>query len=233
MISFLRFVATMAVLGVAGTLSVTAAAGHQPIAGLLPIAVAPDARPPRYNLARGMLLIASRRLADPNFAESVVLLLEYDTKGALGLIVNRPTQVRLTDLLPDVEELKERADIVYLGGPVATDRIVLLMRSEQQPREAGRVFADTYVSSSVETLKQAVSISRDGGAFHAYVGYAGWGPGQLDDEVSRGDWQVSPADEAIIFDRAAEEIWPELIERNSGQWVRESFPALQVAGSHP
>ena len=233
MVPFLRFVATMALLGAAGSLSVTAAAGHQPSAGWLPIAVAPNTRPPRYELARGMLLIASRDLADPNFAESVVLLLEYDTKGALGLIVNRPTQVRLTELLPDVDELKERTDIVYLGGPVAKNRVVLLMRSEQQPREAGRVFADTYVSSSVEALKQAVSISRDGGAFRAYVGYAGWGPGQLDEEVSRGDWHVSPADEAIVFDQAAEEIWPQLIEKNSGQWVRQSFPALQLAGSHP
>lgn len=233
MISFLRLAATMAVLGVSGTLSVAAAAGHQPTTGLLPIAVAPNARPPRYDLARGMLLIASRRLADPNFAESVVLLLEYDAKGALGLIVNRPTAMRLTDLLPDLEELKERADIVYQGGPVSKNRIVLLMRSEQHPRDAGRVFADTYVSASMETLKQAVSISRDGGVFHAYVGYAGWGAGQLDEEVSRGDWRVSPADEAIIFDQAAERIWPELIKKNSGQWVRESFPGLQVAGSHP
>ncbi len=232
MIPFLRLVATMAVLGVAGTPSVTAAAGHPPTAGLLPMAVAPNARPPRYDPARGMLLIASRRLADPNFAESVVLLLEYDTKGALGLIINRPTEVRLTDLLPDFEELKERADIVYLGGPVSKERIVLLMRSKQHPRGAGRVFADTYVSSSMAALKQAVSVSRDGGAFHAYVGYAGWGPGQLEEEVSRGDWQVSPANEAIVFDQAAEEIWPELIEKNSGQWVRESFPGLQVAGSH-
>ena len=233
MTPFLRIVATMAVLGVAGMLSVTAAAGHPRATGLLPVAVAPDARPPRYRLARGMLLVASRRLADPNFAESVVLLLEYDAKGALGLIVNRPTELRLTELLPDVEELKERADIVYVGGPVSKNRVVLLMRSEQQPTEAGRVFADTYVSSSMETLKQAVSISRAGGTFHAYVGFAGWGPGQLEGEVSRGDWHISPGDEAIIFDQAAEEIWPQLIERNSGQWVRESFPGLQVAGSRP
>ena len=120
MIPFLPFVATMAVLGVAGMLPATAAA-DQPAAGLLPVAVAPNPRPPRYDLARGMCLVAGRRLVDPNFSESVVLLLEYDAKGALGLIVNRPTEVRLTDLLPDVEELKESADIVYVGGPAVTD----------------------------------------------------------------------------------------------------------------
>ena len=198
----------------------------------LAVKMAPDPRPPSYDLARGMFLIASRRLLDPNFSESVVLLLAYDAKGALGLIVNRPTKLQLTELLPDVGELKERADVVYVGGPVSKERIVLLMRTDQHPEGSGRVFADTYVSSSIETLKHAVALSREGGSFHAYVGIAGWGPGQLDGEVSRGDWHVSPAEERIVFDRAAEEIWPELIEKNSGQWVRESSPGLVVASGH-
>ena len=232
MIPFLRFVATVAILGVTGMLSLAAVADQRGT-GLLPLAVAPDARPSGYDLERGMFLVASRRLVDPNFSESVVLLLEYDAEGALGLIVNRPTKLQLTDLLPDVEELKERVDIVYLGGPVSKNRVIVLMRSAQHPREAGRVFADTYVSSSMETLKQAVSMSLVGDAFHTYVGYAGWGSGQLDDEVSRGDWYVSPAQEAIVFDRASEEIWPELIEKNSGQWVRDASPSLLVASGHP
>lgn len=232
MIPLLRFSATMAALGVASLLCLTAAADRTSTA-IYPVAIAPDARPPSYHLARGMFLIASRRLVDPNFSESVVLVLEYDAQGALGLIVNRPTKVQLTELLPDIEELKERADTVYLGGPVSKNRVVLLMRTEGHPPEAGRVFADTYVSSSMTTLKQAISMDGQDGTFHAYVGYAGWGPGQLDSEVSRGDWHVSPADEAIVFDTASEKIWPELIEKNSGRWVREALPRLLVASGHP
>lgn len=230
MIPLLRFLLTIALLGVAGTPSVMA---DERASGFLPMAMAPGVRPPSYDLARGMFVIASRRLVDPNFSESVVLLIEYDGKGALGLIVNRPTTVQLTDLLPDIEELKERADIVYVGGPVAKNQVIVLMRSVQQPHDAGRVFADTYVSSSMETLKQAVSMSLEGGTFHTFVGYAGWGPGQLDFEVSRGDWHVSPGEEAIVFDRASEEIWPELIKMNSGQWVRDARPRLHVASGHP
>ena len=226
----LRFLLTFAVLGVAGTVP---GAAHERGSGLLPMAMAPDVRPPSHDLARGMFVVASRRLADPNFSESVVLLIEYDAKGALGLIVNRPTRVRLPDLLPDIEEFKERADVVYLGGPVSKNQIIVLMRSAQPPREAGRVFADTYVSSSMETLKHAVSMSLEGGSFHTYVGYAGWGPGQLDNEVSRGDWYISPGEEAIVFDRASEEIWPELIELNAGQWVRDARPRLHVASGLP
>ena len=108
----------MAVLGVAGMLSITAVA-DPPATGFLPVAVAPDARPPSYDLARGMFLVASRGLVDANFSESVVLLLEYDAKGALGLIVNRPTKVQLTELLPDIEELKERADIMLGSNSVS------------------------------------------------------------------------------------------------------------------
>jgi len=232
MIALLRFSARLLVLGAAAVLSVAAAS--DPIAvGFLPAAAAPDSRGPSNNLARGMFLIAGRGLVDPNFSESVVLLLEYDAKGALGLIVNRPTEVQLTDLLPEVDELKDRDDIVYLGGPVSKNHVVVLMRTTQHPPQAGRVFADTYVSSNMETLKQAISMSREGGAFRAFIGYAGWGPGQLDQEVSRGDWHVAPADEAMVFDRASGEIWPELIEKNSGQWVRGARPRLQMARVHP
>ena len=107
------------------------------------------------------------------------------------------------------------------------------MRTAQHPPQAGRGFADTYVSSNMETLKQAVSMSRDGGSFRAFIGYAGWGPGQLDQEVSRGDWHIAPADETMVFDRASGEIWPELIEKHSGQWVRGDRARLLMASVHP
>jgi len=232
MIACLRPLASVIALSAAGLLCVAAPA-DQSSGAMVPVAAAPDARPPSYVPKRGMFLIASRRLVDPNFSESVVLLLEYDAKGALGVIVNRPTKVQLAELLPDVDELKERADTVYVGGPVSRNHVVLLMRSQGIPPQAGRVFADTYVSSSMDTLKQALAMSREGGTFHAYLGYAGWGPGQLDGEVSRGDWHLSPADEAIVFDMAPEKIWPELIEKNSGQWVRRDSARLQLASGHP
>ena len=232
MTALLQFSARLIVLGVAGVLSVAGAA--EPFASAFsPVAIAPHARPPGDDLARGMFLIAGRGLVDPNFSKSVVLLLEYDAGGALGLIVNRPTDVPLSDLLPDVEELEEREDIVYLGGPVSKNHIMVLMRSDQHPPQAGRVFADTYVSSSMETLKQALSMNRDGGAIRAFVGYAGWGPGQLDQELLRGDWYVSPGSEAVVFERASEDIWPELIEKHSGQWVRDALPRLQMASARP
>jgi len=185
----------------------------------------PAARSLTDELGRGKFLIASRQLADPNFSETVVLLLEYDENGALGLIINRPTGIALSKLLPDVEELQERPDVVYVGGPVARERIVLLMRTSSPPLDSGRIFADTYVSSSLDTLKQMLSEARSGEPFHAYAGYAGWAPGQLDGEVRRGDWHVSPAQEEIVFDKEAGAIWPDLIEKRGGRWVRDTVPS--------
>jgi putative transcriptional regulator len=219
------------VFAMAGMLSVSAGVGPLGV-GSVPAAMAPDARPPRPAPARGMFLIADRKLVDANFSQSVVLLLEYDAKGALGLIVNRPTQIPLKDLLPDIEELQALTDTVYLGGPVSKDHVVLLMRSEQHPPGAGRVFADTYASSSMNTLRQAASEGRHSDTFRAYVGYAGWGPGQLDGEIARGDWYLSAADEATLFDAASETIWPRLIEKNAGQWVYQANGWLRVAGDH-
>lgn len=221
----------LGMLGMVGMLSVSAGV-EPPGVGSTPAAAAPDARPLRPAPARGMFLIADRKLVDPNFAQSVVLLLEYDAKGALGLIVNRPTQIQLKELLPDIEELEALTDTVYLGGPVSKNNVVLLMRSEQHPPGAGRVFADTYASSSLNTLRQAASEGRHSDTFRAYVGFAGWGPGQLDGEIARGDWYLSPADEAMVFDAASETIWPRLIEKNAGQWVNEANGWLQVAGGH-
>lgn len=232
MSALLRSVALLVAFGMTSVLSVTALAdGATP--SLRSVKASPDSRPPGHRPARGMFLIASRGLSDPNFSQSVVLLLEYDAQGALGLIVNRPTGVTLGDLLPDVDELKEREDVVYLGGPVSKNRIVLLMRSGRHPAESGRVFADTYVSSSMETLKQIVATGAEGGTFHAYVGYSGWGPGQLDNELSRGDWHVTPADESMVFDRAPDEIWPELIQKNAGHWVRAPAGQLVIVSARP
>ena len=169
-------------------------------------------------LAKGVFLIASERLRDPNFAQSVVLLLEYDATGALGLIINRPSGVALASALPDVEGLGARTDTLYLGGPVGRNQLFLLVRSASRPEDAEPVVGDVYSSVSLATLRSL--LSDDGAEFHAHAGYSGWGPGQLDGEVLRGDWYVTPADALTIFEQSSEEIWPTLMEKNSGLWVR-------------
>jgi putative transcriptional regulator len=181
------------------------------------IAVVPErAANSHARLARGKFLVANRSLEDPTFFEAVVLLVDYDDHGALGVVVNRPTEVRLTAALPEVKELRKRKDLVFLGGPVARDRMVLLLRAAAAPPQSVLLFDKVYATGSLAALRR--SIGRGEGV-RAYAGYAGWGPGQLDAEVARGDWLIGPADGKAIFDDPPDGVWSNFVERFSGNWA--------------
>ncbi|HEY8514706.1 MAG TPA: YqgE/AlgH family protein [Candidatus Binatia bacterium] len=194
-------------------------------------AAAPEVEP-RPTLARGKLLVANERLVDPNFRETVVLLLEYDADGALGVVINRPTDVKLALLLPDVEELRERSETVFLGGPVGRDRMLLLVRTGgDAPEESQRIFDDVFVTASLDVLRRVIRDPGPRDRFRAFVGFAGWAPRQLDDEIARGDWSVVPGDARPVFDGNPNEVWRELNERARGQWVRAPDPRPATLGA--
>jgi putative transcriptional regulator len=172
-------------------------------------------------LAKGRFLVASRTLIDPNFAETVILLLSADARGAMGVAINRQTPVKLASVLPDIKELRGRPDRVFVGGPVAGNAMVLLIRAQKAPTKSEQVVDDVYVTGSLTALHEALARKGRTDRLHAYAGYAGWGPGQLEREVARGDWFVGSADAATVFDMPPDDIWPKLIERFSGAWTKE------------
>ena len=168
---------------------------------------------------RGMFLLAAPRLRDPRFAQTVVLLLEYGQTGALGVVINRPTEASLHDVLATPLPNSE-GHAVFAGGPVELRRLIALLRSPVAVDGAERLFGDVHASGSMDTLRRM--LERDGHAadVHAYLGYAGWAPGQLDAEIARGDWIVAPADAESVFDTPPVDVWPNLMRRNAGRWVR-------------
>ena len=174
----------------------------------------------REELAKGKFLVASRRLQDPNFRETVVLLIEYGMEGAMGLVINRPSVVKLATVFPDIEELKKRKDTIYVGGPVAVNKMLLLFRSPKMPEGANEVIAGVYISSSWKVLEDLMKkpATKDE-RFRLFAGYAGWAPSQLDFERTRGDWHVLKADAEAVFSQNPSELWPELIHRVSVKWV--------------
>jgi len=172
------------------------------------------------DLSKGKFLVASRRLGDPRFQETVVLLISYSRNGAMGLIINRPVKMSLSDVFPDSAIFKKRKDTVYFGGPVEMNRLLFLVRSAGKPEETVRVFGSVYVSSSRDMLDRMIDKRKEGEHVRVYAGYAGWAAGQLDAEVARGDWHVIQADARTIFDKKSEKIWPELIRRGSELQVR-------------
>lgn len=173
-------------------------------------------------LAKGNFLIASRTLRDPNFVQSVILLLEYGSEGAMGIIINRPTQMALSSMLPEIESLEQRPDTVWLGGPVSRWQMILLMRSEQELEGSRKVFEDVYFSASRVVLESLVDEDVE---FRVYAGYAGWSAGQLEQEMTRGGWLILPGDAAMVFDEAPDELWQELVQRADVKWVRRELPA--------
>lgn len=165
--------------------------------------------------ARGKFLVANRNLVDPRFQETVVLLIDYSAEGADGLIINRPTKLPLAELLPAVPGLRERADVVYYGGPVEGHRMLMLIRSGERPEESSRVFGNVYVSANKNTLERMIGSRKTEKQMRVYAGYAGWMPQQLDREIRRGDWLITSADEGSIFEKKPSEIWRELFRRGS------------------
>jgi putative transcriptional regulator len=159
----------------------------------------------------GTFLVASRELLDPNFRESVVLILEYGEDGAVGLVVNRPSTVPLSTLVPYIQELRERPDTLYLGGPVEPLRMTFLFRSPRSEKDALRVFGDVWASSSFELLEDTVQEA--GSPIRVYAGYAGWAPLQLDGEIGRGDWHLLDPEPEVLFSPAPGEVWRELIQK--------------------
>jgi len=159
----------------------------------------------------GTFLIARRGLPDPNFSESVVLLLDYNREGAIGLIINRPTDLKLGEVLPKLTVLERRPDRLFFGGPVAKGHLSLLVRVREKLENVNRIMGDTYASGDITLLLRLIAEGNDD--FRVYGGYAGWAPGQLDAEVERGDWYIVTAEERFVFYGDPERIWTELIER--------------------
>lgn len=182
-------------------------------AGFLPGTLA---RAETDSLAAGSLLVASRGLLDPNFSHTVVLLVNYDENGAMGLIINRPTEVDLSQMVADMEKVKEGENTVWVGGPVAHWQLVLLVRSAAELEGADRVLGDVHFTGSREVLE---SVLESGKEFRAYAGYAGWGAGQLEGEIDRGGWHVLPGDPGLVFDSTPLELWKELIARGEARWA--------------
>lgn len=172
----------------------------------------PVQRSDQRSLARGKLLVASAELRDPNFARTVVLLIEYGEQGSMGVILNRATRVKLSDLLPRVQGLEQRGDTIHEGGPVERSEILMLLRSAEPPEDSRAVFGDVYLSASADLLKRLAAESpRDDAPFRVYSGYAGWAAGQLEAEVGAGAWHILPASAAAVFTPRPEDLWRELI----------------------
>ena len=149
----------------------------------------------------------------------------------MGLILNRPSAMQIADLLPALGKKTAPDDALYVGGPVDPSQMIFLLRRENPPAGALPILSDVYATSDASVLQEFVKGRLSKTHFHAYVGYAGWGPGQLDAEIARGDWLIGPAEAKTIFDSNVKNIWQRLLAELEGVQVRiyeESVSRLQA-----
>jgi putative transcriptional regulator len=189
---------------------------------LLPAGVAHAEDDP---LANGVLLVAKPELFDPNFRETVVLITQpVPGGGPLGVILNRPTDARLSEAWTDAGAVPEQFDQLYGGGPVMRNRVLFLVRSSARVENGLRVLDDVYMSGDPELLKKIVASDVKVKSLRAYAGYAGWAPRQLQAEIAAGGWYVVPADADTIFTADVTTMWPELIRKITQRSTRYAPP---------
>jgi putative transcriptional regulator len=172
-------------------------------------------------LGVGRILIADKDLHDPHFEHTVILLISYDEDaGAGGLILTRPTDTPVSKALHDFTEARDNADPVYEGGPVATRSVLAVLRSKSDIENAERVLPEVYTVGNNKLLRKAL---KEKMVVRVFAGYAGWGPGQLEDEVDEGAWHVDRANADVIFDDNPENLWHRLTRRLDSQIARATL----------
>lgn len=195
------------------------------VMSMAPAAAADPERISSEPLRPGVFLFSSPRLRDPNFLHTVVFLVTYGKEGASGLIINRPTDVPLHQVLPDIKGIEKLSKPVYFGGPVSTNLILTLLRSDASLPGAQKVLDDVYVTANRDIVTDALRNQNADKTIRIYAGYSGWAPGQLDREFERGDWISMEADPAAVFSEDPSHIWPAFFEKDEKIQIR--FPGLE------
>lgn len=160
---------------------------------------------------RGHFLVAMPGMTDPRFAHSLIYLCEHSDQGAMGLVVNKPTDMTLATLFERVELANPDEELagqpVLFGGPVQLDRAFVLHKPAQ-PWHSTLKITDTIALTSSKDILESVGSERAPEGLLVALGYAGWVPGQLDNEILQNAWLSVPADEQILFDLPYEERLP-------------------------
>jgi putative transcriptional regulator len=161
------------------------------------------------NLAPGLLL-AMPQLADPNFFRSVVLMIEHSENGAFGLVINHPSPIKATELLEslDMSWRGEDSAVVWAGGPVSPSTGWVLHEpvGVAQPGQ-GTIAITSSISLSTSPDRLRAIANQPPANIRLLLGYSGWGPGQLEQEMARGAWLHASADSKLVFGTPPDEIW--------------------------
>lgn len=152
-----------------------------------------------------ILLLAMPQVLDPYFHKSVILLVRHEDEGSLGFIVNRPTELKIAEILEDldVDWNGDNEAAAYFGGPVNPElgTLVFLERDQEDEDKV----AGVSTPGDVDDLEALTDLPP--GSFRLFLGYAGWGEGQLEEELLRNDWLIAPVQRGLIFNESPDSVW--------------------------
>jgi putative transcriptional regulator len=165
---------------------------------------------------RGKLLVASPSLLDPNFERTVVLIAEHGEEGAMGIVLNRASEVEVGDAAESLADLVEPGELVHAGGPVQPTAVVIVAEFDDPEQAASLVLERVgFVGADADFDTLAADVVR----VRVFAGLAGWGAGQLEAEIERDDWIVEPATADDVFAADPEALWSAVLERKGGQYA--------------
>lgn len=179
------------------------------------------------DLSAGRLLVAAPALTDPNFARTVVMILEYDESGTLGVVLNRPTQLPVVDVLEPWSELVSVPDVVFSGGPVGAENAMAIASLDAGAHgyPGLRWKAVTPAVGLLELEAAPGALGPGVRRLRIFAGYAGWGPGQLEGEMLEGAWLVLDSLPTDAFAERPQRLWADVLRRQGG--------GLALISTHP
>jgi putative transcriptional regulator len=164
---------------------------------------------------KGSLLVATPTLLDPNFRRTVVLLLEHTEEGAVGVVLNRPSETPTGEAIPDLADVVPDDDPVFIGGPVSPGSVIALgdhVEPDGLDVVCGTVAAVEFGTSPEELADQVTRV-------RAFAGYAGWGSGQLEGEIEEEAWITAAALADDVFTPDPDGLWSQVLERMGNQFA--------------
>ena len=177
---------------------------------------------------QGHLLIASPHLGDPNFARSVVLMVQHETEGALGLVLNHPSSKRICDIWQDLSgQPSDRADPIYVGGPLEGP---LMAIHTTRPAGESEIVPGLWFATHRDHINALVETADS--PFRLFSGYSGWGGGQLDGEMEAGGWLTLPANAEFVFSTEDDELWQAVVRR-VGNDILKADPQIRELPDDP
>ncbi|MCG8023528.1 MAG: YqgE/AlgH family protein [Candidatus Thiodiazotropha endolucinida] len=161
----------------------------------------------------GMFLVARRSLSGTYFQHSVVYLVKHGGKGTLGLIVNRPSQLLMSEVVENIDNSTGHNYPVYLGGPVKRRHMFMLVRNPPDLPHIEHILDNVHVSVARDILEHLIKIGKPSSELRLYIGHSGWTSGQLDSELADKRWHLIKANTETIFNRDNDSLWERLINK--------------------